>query len=64
MENCRYHKTQAENLNCGIKTFNRFTPLALDIHKPNKDYTTENDVQNVTNNRITNIKNNTLETKR
>ena len=24
-------------MNCGIKTFNRFTPLAPDIHTPNKD---------------------------
>ena len=29
------HKTQAENLNCGMKTFNRFTPLAPDIHTSN-----------------------------
>ena len=58
------HKTQAENSNCGIKTFNRFTPLAPDIPTPNKDNTAENDVQNVTNNSITNNTNNTSETER
>ena len=26
------HKTKAENLNCGIKIFNKFTLLAPDIH--------------------------------
>ena len=30
-------KTQAENSNCGIKTFKRFTTLAPDIHTFNKD---------------------------
>ena len=30
------HKTQAENSNCGIKFFNRLTPLARDIHTPSK----------------------------
>ena len=58
------HKTQAENLNCGIKRFNRFISLTPDIHTPNKDDTAENVVQNVTNNSITNNTNNTLETER
>ena len=58
------HKTQAENSNCGIITFNRFTPLAPDIHTPNKNNTTENDVQNVTDNSITNNTNNTSEMER
>ena len=58
------HKTQTENSNCGIKTFNRYTPLAPDIHTPNKDNTAENDVQNITNNSITNNTNNTSETER
>ena len=48
------HKLQAENSNYGIKTFNRFTWFALDIHTPNKDDTIENDVQSVTNNSISN----------
>ena len=48
------HKKQAKNSNYGIKTFNRFTPLAPDIHTPNKDSTAENDVQNITNNSTTN----------
>ena len=48
----------------GIKTFNRFTPLAPGIHTSNKDDTAENDVQNVTNNNITNNTNNILETER
>ena len=62
-KNC-IHKTQAENLNCGIKTFSRFNPLTPDIHTPNKDNTAENDVQIVTNNSITNNTNNKLETER
>ena len=33
------HKAQAENSNCGMKTFNRFTPLAPDIRTRNKDDT-------------------------
>ena len=57
------HKTQAENLNCGIKRFTRFISLAPDIHAPNKDDTAENVVQNVTNNSITN-NTNTSETER
>ena len=57
------HKTQAENLNCGI-TFNRFTPLAPDIRTSNKDGTAEIDVRNITNNSITNNKNNTSEKER
>ena len=56
------HKTLAENLNCGIKTFNGFTPLAPDVYTPNKDVTAENDIQNVTNNSVTNNTNNTSET--
>ena len=48
----------------GIKTFNRFTPLAPGMHTSNKDDTAENDVQNVTNNNITNNTNNILETER
>ena len=51
-------------MNYSIKTFNRFTPLAPDVHTPNKDDTIEIDVQNVTNNSITNNKNNTSETER
>ena len=58
------HKTQAENSNCGIKFFNRLTPLARDIHTPSKDNTAENDVQNFTKNSITNNTNNTSETER
>ena len=58
------HKTEAENSNCGIKNFNRFTPLAPDIHTPNKDNTAENDFQNVTDNSITNNTNNTSEMER
>ena len=57
-------KHKLETLNCGIKTFNRFTPMAADIHTPNKDDRAENDVQNVTNNSITNNTNNTSETER
>ena len=58
------HKTQAENSYWDIKTFNRFTPLAPDIHKPNKDDTTESNVDNITNSSITNNRNNASETKR
>ena len=35
------HKTQAANSNCGIKTLNRFTLFAQDVHTPNKDDTAE-----------------------
>ena len=40
------HKA-TENSNCGIETFNRFTPLAPDVymHTPNADDTGENDVR-------------------
>ena len=58
------HKAQAENSNYGIKTFSRFTPLAPDTHTRNRDNTAENDVQNVTNNSITNNTNDTSETER
>ena len=58
------HKTRAENSNCGIKTSNRFTTVARDIHTSNKDNTAENDVQNVTNISINNNTNNTSETKK
>ena len=34
-------KTQAANSNCGIKTLNRFTLFAQDVHTPNKDDTAE-----------------------
>ena len=51
-------------MNYSIKTFNRFTPLTPDVHTPNEDDTIEIDVQNVTNNSITNNKNNTSETER
>ena len=51
-------------MNCGIKTFNRSTPLAPDIHTPNKDDTAENNVQSVTKNSITNNTKNTSETER
>ena len=51
-------------MNCGIKTFNRFTPLAPDIHTHNKDDTVETDIQNVTNSSITNNTNNISETER
>ena len=51
-------------INCGIKTANRFTPLAPDVHTLDKDDTAEIEVQNVTNNSIINNTNNILETKR
>ena len=35
------HRTQAANSNCDIKTFNRFTLFAPDIHTINKDDTAE-----------------------
>ena len=58
------HKKQIENLNCDIKTVNRFTPFARDIHTLDKDDIAEIDAQNVTNNSIISNTNNILETER
>ena len=57
-------KTQAENSNFGIITFNRLDPLSPDIRTTNKDDTSGNDFQNVINNSITNNTNNASETER